>query len=46
MFKDWIDMGRFILFRYDNGYWDVSTWVFSRYHEEINQQLYAEYRGW
>ncbi len=46
MFKDNLDMAKFILYRYDRGFWNIPKWHFPRCCEEITQQLYAEYKGW
>ena len=45
-FNDAIDVGYFILYRYDRGYWNIPRWHFARCYEEVTEQLFAEYRGW
>lgn len=46
MFDTWSECGKFILFREEQGFWNISKWHFPRCCEEVTQQLYAEWKGW
>ena len=39
MFNTCHECGMFILFRYDQGYWNIPKWHFPRCCDEVNQQI-------